>query len=105
MQPIDLHLPLEDAMIADSYLAELEEPSLWGTTSECLVVFFARGIVAPGCLTDPRVVSFQPALGHWCLLGTDPETGRAFYTRFDHTAPLTCETSAAGLAEDEAGRH
>jgi hypothetical protein len=76
---------------ADSYLAEVEEPSLWGTTSECLVVFFAEGTAAPTCLTDPEVVSFQPAAGHWCLLGTDPASGRAFYTRFEHTAPLTCE--------------
>ena len=91
-------------MIAESYLAEVEEPSLWGTTSECLVVFFAEGTAAPTCLTDPQVVSFHPASGHWCLLGTDPGSGRAFYTRFDHTAPLTCETDEARLSEDEAGR-
>ena len=96
-------------MIAESYLAEVEEPSLWGTTSECLVVFFAEDAAVPGCLTDPQVVSFHPARGHWCLLGTDPESGRAFYTRFDHTAPLTCETTSAETPEprfsgDEAGR-
>jgi len=98
-------------VIADSYLAEVEEPSLWGTASECLVVFFTDSDRAPGCLTDPDVVSFRPVLGHWCLLGTDPESERAFYTRFDHTAPLTCENfdarvrgDAARLAEDEAGR-
>ena len=91
-------------MIADAYLAEVEEPSLWGTTSECLVVFFADALAAPTCLTDPSVVSFQPALGHWCLLGTDPESGRAFYTRFDHTAPLTCENNEVRFSDDEAGR-
>ena len=91
-------------MIAESYLAEIEEPSLWGTTSECLVVFFPDRIAAPTCLTDPHVVSFQPATGHWCLLGTDPDRGRAFYTRFDHTAPLTCETNEARVSEDGAGR-
>jgi len=91
-------------VITQPYLAEIEEPSLWGTTSECLVVFFADRVVAPTCLTDPQVVSFQPARGHWCLLGTDPETGRAFYTRFEHTAPLTCETAESRLSEDESGR-
>jgi len=91
-------------MIAESYLAEVEEPSLWGTTSECLVVFFPDRVVAPGCLTDPQVVSFHPVSGHWCLLGTDPDGGRAFYTRFDHTAPLTCESNEARLSEDESGR-
>lgn len=78
-------------MTTAPYLAEVEEPSLWGTTSECLVVFFADGIAAPTCLTDPQVVSFEPAVGHWCLLGCDPTTGRAFYTRFEHSAPFTCE--------------
>ena len=82
-------------MIAGSYLAEIEEPSLWGTTSECLVLFFADQTEAPSCLTDPEVVGFHSAKGHWCLLGTDPGSGRAFYTRFEHTAPLTCEPQAA----------
>jgi len=91
-------------VIADAYLAEVEAPSLWGTTSECLVVFFADAATAPTCLTDPTLVSFQPVSGHWCLLGTDPDSGRAFYTRFDHTAPLTCETAEARVSTDETGR-
>jgi hypothetical protein len=81
-------------MIANTYLAELDEPSMWGASSECLVVFLPETDAAPTCLTDPEVVGFRPANGHWCLLGIDPETGRAFYTRFEHTAPLTCETPA-----------
>jgi len=80
-------------MIANAYLAEIEAPSLWGTSSECLVLFLSTPDSAPTCLTDPEVIGFHPAQGHWCLLGIDPESGRAFYTRFEHTAPLTCESS------------
>jgi hypothetical protein len=82
-------------VLAGSYLAELDEPSPWGPTGDCLVLFIADGSAAPTCLTDPEVVSFHSATGHWCLLGTDPSSGRAFYTRFDHTPPFTCEPASA----------
>ena len=78
-------------MIANTYLAEVDEPSTVDAAGECLVVFLDAHDAAPTCLTDPEVVGFRPALGHWCLLGVDPECGRAFYARFEHTPPLACE--------------
>lgn len=65
------------------YVAEVEEPELWGTTTESLIVFVPAEVLPPDRLHNPDVVSFSSADGCWSLLYFDENSGRAFYERTD----------------------
>lgn len=89
-------------MSGTTYLATVEEPSQWGTTSECLVLFLSDGDEPESCLLDPPVISVRPAAGHWCLIYFDPDGGRAFYSHFDHTATALCAAHGSRYASGTA---
>ena len=69
-------------MSTDVYLATVEEPSLWATTEQTLVLFLHEGAVPPLRLADPEVIGLRPATGTWVLLLWEATTRRAFYEAY-----------------------
>jgi hypothetical protein len=70
---------LGTTMTTEVYLAAVEDPSLWATSEQTLVLFLQEGAVPPLQLTDPEVIGLRPAAGAWQLLLWDAESRRAFY--------------------------
>ena len=93
---------LEQDVSGTTYVATVDEPSLGGITSECLVLFLADGDEPQNCLLDPAVISLRPATGHWCLVYSDREIGRAFYSRFAQTDAGRCAVHGARYVDDAA---
>jgi hypothetical protein len=66
-------------MSSDVYLATVEDPSLWGTTEQTLVLFLQDGVAPVERLNDPTVIGLRPAAGSWSLRLWDEKSRRAFY--------------------------
>jgi hypothetical protein len=83
-----------------TYLATLEEPTVWDTLDQTLVVFLTGGAIPPSCLTDPEVIGLAPASGSWCLVLWDEAAQRAFYSRSTTLSAAMCEADGARYLED-----
>jgi hypothetical protein len=66
-------------MSMEVYLAIVEEPALWDTTEQVLVVFLRDAEEPPERLVDPVIVGVGSAEGIWDLLLWHPPSRRAFY--------------------------
>lgn len=85
-------------MTTDTYLATVEDPSLWETTEQTLVLFLEEGAVPPARLHDPEVIGLRPAIGTWLLLLWEAESRRAFYEQY--RPGLMSESEAARYLEE-----
>jgi len=63
------------------YLADVEDPALWDTAEQVLVIFLDDDAAPPQRLVNPDVVGLRPAEGLWWLLFWDRVGRRAFYER------------------------
>lgn len=61
------------------YLAVVEDPSLWDTTEQVLVIFLEEHATPPTELVDPVVIGLTSAAGVWRLLLWHQPSRRAFY--------------------------
>lgn len=66
-------------MCTEVYLAVVEDPSLWDTTEQVLVIFLHDESRPPDELIDPDVVGMSSAEGVWRLLLWHKPSHRAFY--------------------------
>jgi hypothetical protein len=77
------------------FLATVEDPSVWETSEQTMVLFLEEGAVPPARLVDPNVIGLRSAEGIWLLLLWDARSRRAFYS----------ELRAGWLPELEAARY
>jgi hypothetical protein len=77
-------------MCSEVYLAVVEDPSLWDTTEQVLVVFLHDESRPPDELVNPAVIGMTSAEGVWRLLLRHKPSHRAFYEEVrDATGPAS----------------